>query len=71
MSELDTMRDAAVLARHYWLSRGMTYGSADTCSCGARTLPVAGDEEVAERRARAFAAHQAEALAAAREAATR
>lgn len=63
---LDLLRDAAVLARHYWQSRGVSYSSPDTCACGAQTLPVAGDEDVTERRARAFAGHQAEMLADAR-----
>lgn len=63
---LDVLRDAAVLARHYRLSRGMTHGSPDGCSCGAKTLPVSGDGDITDRRARAFAGHQAEMLAAAR-----
>ena len=63
---LDLLRDAAVLARHYWESRGMTYGTPDRCSCGVETRPVAGDEDIVERRARSFAGHQAEVLAAAR-----
>ena len=62
---VDVLRNAAVLARHYWQQHGMSYGSSDRCSCGAETLPVAGDEDVADRRARAFAGHQAEMLAAA------
>jgi hypothetical protein len=66
---LDLLRDAAVLAHHWWQSRGMAMGSPDTCSCGANTHPVAGDEDVTERRARAFAGHQAEMLAEARQAA--
>lgn len=66
MSTLDLLRDAAVLARHYWEGRGMSYGTPDSCSCGAKTYPVTGDEDVTERRARAFAGHQAEMLAAAR-----
>lgn len=69
MSDVEVMRDAAVLARHYWAGHGMSYGSPDTCACGARTRPVAGDDDVMERRARAFAGHQAEMLAAARSAA--
>ncbi len=69
MSDLDTMRDAAVLARHYWQSHGMSYSSPDRCSCGTETRPVAGDEDVSDRRARSFAGHQAEMLAAARRAA--
>jgi hypothetical protein len=71
MTDLDLMRDAAVLARHWWQSRGMTAGSPDTCSCGTKTTPVAGDEDVTERRARAFGRHQAEALAAERSEALR
>lgn len=66
MSNTDLFRDAAVLAQHYWDQQGMSYGSPDTCSCGARTIPVSGDEDIKDRRARAFAGHQAEMLAAAR-----
>ena len=65
---VDLLRDAAVLARHYWQSRGMAHGAPDRCSCGAETMPVYGDEDIVERRARAFAGHQAEALAEARRA---
>lgn len=53
-----------ILAVHYWESKGMTYGSPDRCSCGVGTTPEAGDEDATVRRARAFATHQADAIAA-------
>lgn len=62
----DLLRDANVLADHYWQERGMSVGSADRCSCGAWTIPFPGDTEAGERRAQAFAQHQAEMLAIAR-----
>jgi hypothetical protein len=49
-----------VLAAHWWQQRGMGYGSPDRCSCGAETRPEKGDDDVSDRRARAFAKHQAE-----------
>jgi hypothetical protein len=55
-------RDAEVLARHWWASRGMSHGSPDRCSCGVETRPADGDEDVSDRRALAFAEHQAEML---------
>ena len=63
MDNIDLMRDAAVLARHYVESRGMSYGTPDRCSCGVETMPVSGYEDIIERRARSFAGHQAEMLA--------
>lgn len=62
-------RDAEVLSRHWRESMGMTYGTPDRCACGVQTFPEFGDEDVSDRRARAFAEHQAMALASARRAA--
>jgi hypothetical protein len=55
---------AEVLAEHQVEGRGMTYGSPDSCTCGAKTYAERGDEEISIRRAQAFAAHQAAVLAA-------
>lgn len=60
MSAVTRERVAEVLAGHGLVSRGMTYGTPDTCECGARTLPERGDEDATIRRARAFAAHLAD-----------
>ena len=60
------MSDVDVLTRHFLQQRGMSAGSPDTCSCGWRTFPASGEENITERRARAFAAHQAQVLADAR-----
>ena len=49
-----------VLAFHWRRGSGLTHNSPDVCACGARTLPEKGDEDVSERRARAFAKHQTE-----------
>lgn len=54
---------ADVLAEHQKASWGMGSGTPDTCRCGARTMYEPGDEDVTIRRDRAFAAHQAKALA--------
>ncbi|KNX38080.1 coiled-coil domain-containing protein [Luteipulveratus halotolerans] len=51
------------LAMHQREQSGMSYGAPDRCRCGAETYPERGDEEVTIRRDRAFAAHQAAALA--------
>lgn len=51
---------AEVSEQHQTVSRGMTYGTPDTCLCGARTLPEKGEEDVDVRRRRAVAQHQAE-----------
>jgi hypothetical protein len=64
----DTARDTEVLAQHWWQSRGMTYCSPDRCACGAETLPAIGAEGVSDRRALAFAEHQAAMLDEARKA---
>lgn len=52
-----------VLAAHQRRSLGMTWGSPDRCACGVETRPEPGDEDVMDRRDRAFAAHQAAMLA--------
>lgn len=62
----DLERDTAVLARHWRIGVGMTSGSPDYCACGAQTRPAPGDADVSDRRALAFAAHQAAMLAEAR-----
>lgn len=54
---------SAILAGHQIEGRGMSHGAPDTCTCGAQTWPERGDEDVMVRRHRAFAQHQAEALA--------
>lgn len=59
---LDREGLAGVLVSHNWESRGMSYGSPDGCSCGAKTLPEPGEDDVTIRRARAFAAHQTRAI---------
>lgn len=51
-----------VLARHWRQSTGMTYGSPDRCACGVETFPLSGESDVTDRRARAFAGHQARML---------
>jgi hypothetical protein len=56
---------AEVLAEHQKVSMGMTYGSPDTCKCGARIYPAQGDTEVTLRRDAAFGVHQFSELAAA------
>jgi hypothetical protein len=53
---------AEVLAAHWRDSGGMSYGSPDRCVCGVKTLPEPGETDVTERRATAFAAHQADEL---------
>ena len=61
-----------VLSEHYRVATGLSYGSADECACGTKTRPLSGDEDVTQRRARAFAEHQAtEVIAALRAAADR
>lgn len=52
----------AILAEHQLESHGMTYGSADRCTCGAKTYPEPGPEDIMVRRAWAFAVHQAAVL---------
>ena len=61
MNDIDRITD--ILSHHWWESRGMSWNSADGCSCGAHTLPQPGDADISERRALAFAKHQAEMLA--------
>lgn len=56
---------AAVCEQHRTVTWGMTHGAPDVCSCGVRTLPERGEEDVDVRRRRAVAQHQAEALVAA------
>lgn len=56
-------RIAQVLAIHWRQETGMSYGSPDRCACGVQTLPDFGDTDVSERRALAFAEHQAQMLA--------
>lgn len=62
MTETNRDRIAATLSRHQPVTTGMTYNSPDVCACGTKTLPVKGDEYPEIRRARAFAAHQADVL---------
>ena len=64
MSDLE--RDAAVLAQHWREATGMTLRSPDRCACGVETRPADNDGDILDRRARAFAQHQAEVLDAAR-----
>ena len=59
----DTIAD--VLAAHQKVSMGMSYGSPDTCRCGAQAYPDRSDTEVTLRRDVAFGAHQADMLTAA------
>lgn len=51
---------AELLAQHRVELHGMSHRTPDRCTCGATTMPLAGDDDIAERRARAFALHQAE-----------
>jgi hypothetical protein len=64
MSDLE--RDAEVLEQHWRESTGMTRNSPDRCACGVETRPADNDGDILDRRARAFAQHQAEMLEAAR-----
>lgn len=67
MNDMGLFHDAAILARHYWAERGLSSSTPDRCACGTRTVPLAGNEDMTDRRAQAFAEHQARMLARARE----
>ena len=66
----DFERDIEVLARHWRQGTGLSWNSPDRCACGVETRPAKGDEDVSDRRALAFAEHQAMMLASARRAAS-
>lgn len=46
-----------VLSQHRIVSQGLSKGTPDTCSCGARTLPAPGEDVIEVRRHEAFLAH--------------
>ena len=62
-----TTTDALIetLTAHALSGRGLSWNSADTCTCGVRTTPEPGDEDVSVRRFRAHAVHVAQELHAA------
>lgn len=51
------------LAAHQVEASGMNVSTPDRCTCGAEVWPERGDEYADVRRRRAFAKHQAQALA--------